>query len=45
MYIDSLLTKILKLKVMKQDNTGHKTFIRHMPLTVNFVHRFNIKYI
>ena len=44
MYIDSLPTKILKVKVIKQDNTGHRTYIRHIPLTVNSVHRLNIKY-
>ena len=33
MYIDS------------QDTTGHKTYRRHIPLTVNSVHRLNIKYI
>ena len=42
MYIDSLITNILKIKV-KQDNTGHKTYRRHVPLTVNFVHRLDIK--
>ena len=45
MYIESLVTKILKIKVIKQDNTGHKTYIRNILLTVNSVHRLNIKYI
>ena len=45
MYIDSLITKMLKIKVIKQDNTGHKTYIRHILLTINSVHRLNIKYI
>ena len=43
MYIDSLVTNILKIKVIKQDNTGHKTYRRDVPLTVNSVHRLNIK--
>ena len=30
---------------MKQDNTGHKIDIRHIPLNVNSVHRLNIKYL
>ena len=45
MYIDSLLTEILKIKVTKQGNTGRKTYVRHTPLTENSVHRLNIKYI
>ena len=34
MYIDSKVTKILKIKIIK-DYTGHKTYVRHIPLTVN----------
>ena len=45
MYIDSLPTKILKIKVIKRDNTGHKFHVRYIPLTVNSVPRLNIKYI
>ena len=40
-----LITKLLKITVTKQDNTGHKIYIRHIPLNVNSVHRLNIKYI
>ena len=43
MYIDLLVTNILKIKVVIQDNTGHKTYRRHIPLTANSVHRLNIK--
>ena len=43
MYIDSLVTNILKIKVIKQDNTGHKMYRRHLPFTVNSEHRLNIK--
>ena len=43
--MDSLVTKILKIKVIKQDNTRHKTYIRQIPLTANSVHILNIKYI
>ena len=43
MYIDSLVTNILKIKVIKQDKTGHKTYRKHKQLTVNSVHRLNIK--
>ena len=45
MYIDSLVTRILKMKVIKKDNMGHKTYVRHILLTVNSVHRLNMKYI
>ena len=46
MYIDSLVTKyIKKQKQIKQDNTEHKTYRRHIPLTVNSVNRLNIKHI
>ena len=31
MYTDSLVTKILKIKVIKQDTAGHKTYRRHIP--------------
>ena len=43
MYIDSLVTKILKIKVIKQDSTGHKTYTRHIPLTLSSIHRLSIK--
>ena len=43
--IDSLVTKILKIKMIKQHNTGHKTYIRHILFTENYIHRLNIKYI
>ena len=43
MYEDSRVTKILKIKVIKQDNTGLKIYVTHIPLTVNSVHRQNIK--
>ena len=43
MYIDSLVTNKLKIKVIKQDKTRHKTYQRHIPPTVNSVHRLNIK--
>ena len=43
MCIDSLVTNILKVKVIKKDNTAHKTYRRHIPLTVNSAHRLNIK--
>ena len=33
------------MQVIKQDNIGHKIYIRHIPLNVNSVHRLNIKYI
>ena len=45
MYIDSLVTNMLKIEVKKQDNTGHKTYVRNIPVDLNSVHRFNIKYI
>ena len=45
MYIDSQVTKMLKTNAIKQDNTEHKTYIRHISLTVNYVNRLNIKYI
>ena len=35
MYIDSLVTNILKIKIIIQDNTEHKTCRRHIPFTVN----------
>ena len=43
--IHLLITKLLKIKVIKQDNTGNKIYIRHILLNVNSVHRSNIKYI
>ena len=43
-YINILVAKILTIKVIKQDNAGHKTYIRHIPLTVNSVHRLSRKY-
>ena len=43
MYIDSLVTNKLKIKVIIQDNTGHKIYRRHIPLTVNSAHKLNIK--
>ena len=45
MHIDSLVKKILKIKVIKQDKTGHKTHLKLIPLTVNSSDRLNIKYI
>ena len=39
MYIDPLVAKILKIKVIKQDNTGHKKYT-----AVYSVRRLNIKY-
>ena len=30
-------TKILKIKLIKQDNIGRKTYIRHIPLIENSV--------
>ena len=39
------LVRPLKIKVIKQDNTGYKTYIRHIPLYVNSVHRCDMKYI
>ena len=42
MYIDPLVTNILKIKVNK-GNTGHKTYRRHIPFAVNSVQRLNIK--
>ena len=48
MYIDSLVTNILKIKLLIQDNTGHKTCRRDVPFTVNSVQTLdlkNIKYI
>ena len=38
MYIDSLATNTSKIKIVI-----HKTYRRHIPLTVNSVHRLNIK--
>ena len=43
MYIHSLVTKILNVNVIIQDNTGHKTHRRYILLTVNSVHKLNIK--
>ena len=43
MDIDSLVTNILKIKVIKQKNTRHKTYRRYIPLTVNAVNGLNIK--
>ena len=43
MRIDSLVTYILKIKVVIQNSTGHKTYKRHIPLTVNSTHRLNLK--
>ena len=43
MYIYSQVTNVLKKKAVLQDNAGHKTYRRHMPLTVNSVHRLNLK--
>ena len=37
--------KAIKNKSNKTDNTGHKIYIRHIPLSVNYVHRLNMKYI
>ena len=34
MYIDSLVTNILKIKIITQDKAGHNTYRRHIPLTV-----------
>ena len=45
MHIDSLVKKILKIKVIEQNKTGHKTHVKLIPLTVNSVHRLNIKHI
>ena len=42
MYINSLVTNIIKVKVVIQDTTGHKTYRGHIPLTVNSVHRLNL---
>ena len=39
------IKNILKIKVIKRDNTEHKTYVRHIPLLVNSAHRLNIKYI
>ena len=33
------------MKVIRQDNKGHKIYIRHIPLNVNSVHKLTIKYI
>ena len=41
-YIYQLITKLLQIKAIKQDNTGHKIYIRHIPLNVNSVHKLNI---
>ena len=35
--VHRLTTYILKTKVIKQGNTGHKTYVRHVLLTVNSV--------
>lgn len=43
MYIHSLVTKILNVNVIIQDNTGHKTYRRYILLTVNSVHKLNVK--
>ena len=40
-----LIIKLLKIKVIKQDNTGHKIYIRHIPINVNYILKLNIKYI
>ena len=29
---------------MKEDNTGHKNYVKRRPLNVNSSHRFGIKY-
>ena len=42
MYIESLVTNVLKIKIVTQDKAGHNTCRRHIPLTVNSVHRLNI---
>ena len=43
---DLLPTKISKNESNKKNNnTGHKIYVRHIPLAVNSVHRLNIKYI
>ena len=34
-YIHQLITKLLKIQVIKQDNIGHKIYIRHIPFNVN----------
>ena len=44
-YIHWLITKLLKIKVIKQENAGHKIYIIYIPLNVNSVLRLNIKYI
>ena len=45
MYIELLDIKILKIKLIKRGNARHKAYIRHTPLTVNYVHTLNIKQI
>ena len=40
-----LIIKLLKIKVIKQDNTGYKIYIRHIPINVNSILKLNIKYI
>ena len=37
--------KAIKNKSNKQDNTGHKIYVRHIPLNINSAHRLNTKYI
>ena len=36
--------KDIKTIVIKRNNKERKTHVSHMPLTVNSVHRLNIKY-
>ena len=38
-----LVTKILKIRVIKLDKKGHKTDIRHITFPINFVRTINIK--
>ena len=44
-FIHWAITKLLKIKVIKQDNTEHKTYIRDIPLNAYSGHRLDIKYI
>ena len=37
--------KGLQIEIIKQGNTGHKTYLRQIPLNENYVHRLDIKYI
>ena len=41
-YIRQVITKLLQIKIIKQDNTGDKIYIRYIPLNVNSVHKLNI---